>query len=94
MIIEMAGVWSDTAMVTSMKVNLKIINHMVKVFIHGLTVKFMKGSGSKDLKKAKVYGKASLVTHILVSGHKVKLMDMVFISGKMVIDMKVNGSFV
>lgn len=94
MIIEMAEAWSDIAMGTNMKVSLKIISHMVKVFTHGLMVKFMKVSGNKGLKKDKVFGKASLVTHILVSGHKVKLMGMVFISGKMVIDMKVNGNFV
>jgi hypothetical protein len=55
--------------------------------------KTTKGSGKLDLKKAKESGRASLATHILASGHKVKLMGTVYISGRTEIDTKENGNF-
>lgn len=60
---EMAEEWRDTLMVINMMVNLKITNLMAKVFILGLTERYMKASGKVDLKKAKAFGKASLETH-------------------------------
>jgi hypothetical protein len=64
MIIEMVEEWNDIVMVTNMKENLRIINQTEREFIHGLTVKFMKANGNKDLKKDKVSGKVSLEIHI------------------------------
>jgi len=64
MIIEMVEEWKDIVMVTNMKENLRIINQTEREFIHGLTVKFMKANGNKDLKKDKVSGKVSLEIHI------------------------------
>lgn len=40
------------------------------------------------------FGRVITVTHIQGSGLKIKLMAMVYMNGKMVTDMKVNGSCV
>jgi hypothetical protein len=43
---------------------------------------------------ARAYGKVFLVIHILVAGKKARLMDMVFISGKMETNTRANGKIV
>jgi hypothetical protein len=93
-IIGMEGGWNATPMVTNTKVISKIISHTAKEFIHGLMAKFTRVSGKSALKKAKVSGRAFLVTRILESGPKVKQMGMVSISGRTEIDTKENGNFV
>ena len=67
---------------------------MVKVYTHGQTEKHTTVNGNKELNTATVFGEAITVTVILVSGIKIKLMDMVSMSGRMATDMKENGSFV
>ena len=65
--------------------------HMGKVYILGLMERYMMESGRMELKMAMVYGKEYLGILIQVNGKILKQMGMVYISGKMVTDMKVNG---
>lgn len=65
---------------------------MVRESIFGLMVKFLMGSGRKDLNMDMVYGKVLKETLMLVNGNFHRLMDMGFIFGRMVIGMKENGS--
>ena len=67
---------------------------MVKASIHGQTVRFTRGSGYRDSRKATESGRGFSETPTLETGNKVKLMDMAFISGRMGIDMRVNGAIV
>jgi len=72
-------------------VSLIIIKHMEMVFTHGQMARYMTENGSMASNKEKVYGEDSKMIRTLVSGSSLKLMVTVFISGLMVIDMKVSG---
>ena len=65
--------------------------HTVKVYTHGIMVKFMMESGIKDWNMATVSGEASQETHTLVNGVILKPKDSVYIPGKTAIVMRVNG---
>lgn len=65
-----------------------------KVFTLGRMVKFMMGVGYKVLNKDMEFGEVFLMIHISVNGFNLKLMDMECIHGKMVTDMKENGTCV
>ena len=56
--------WNDILMVTSMRVSFAAINPLVKAFILGLMVKYMKENGCQVLNRAKESGKAFLVIRI------------------------------
>jgi hypothetical protein len=64
---------------------------MGKESIVGLTAKSMTVNGEMESKKDMECGRVYLETRILGSGKILKLMGMVSINGKMVIDMKVKG---
>ena len=64
---------------------------MEKVFIHGRMVKSTMANGKWDLNMGAVSGEVRMVTHTLGNGPKIKLKATVFISGKIKINMKVNG---
>jgi hypothetical protein len=64
---------------------------MVMVFTHGQMARYMTENGSMASNKEKVYGEDNKMIRTLVSGSSLKLMVTVFISGLMVIDMKVSG---
>ena len=68
-----------------------MVKLMEKVFIIGLMVRSMMVNGKKVLKMDMVCGEVYSEIAIWDNGQKVKLMDMEFINGKMVIDMKVHG---
>ena len=63
--------------------NLKVVED-----INGQTDKFMKDNGKTALSMDLVFGEVLKVILILDNGNKGRLMDMVFIHGTMVIDMK------
>lgn len=63
-------------------------------FILGKMERSMMVSGIKASSKVMVYGKVFTTIHILESGYSQKPMDMVFINGRMVIDMKASGKCV
>lgn len=65
---------------------------MAREFIYGLMEKFMMASGRKDLNMDMDYGKELKEILMLVNGNFHRHMDMGFIFGQMVIDMKENGS--
>ena len=91
---EMDGVWRDTPMVIGMRVISRMENQMAMESLRGLMGKYMKASGLWGLKKARVYGRAFLVIRTLGSGSNLRQRDTVYISGKMEIDMRVNGLIV
>lgn len=90
----MVAAWSATRTVTSMRANSKTINPTEKVFTLGSMVRSTRENGSKDSKKAKVFGKEFSETRISVSGRKARQMDTACISGKMETGTKASGSFV
>jgi hypothetical protein len=90
----MGEVWNATQMVTSMRGNSRTINRMARESTAGSMARFMMASGRVVLKRVKAYGKGFLGIHTSASGHRVKLMATVFISGRMVIDTKENGNSV
>jgi hypothetical protein len=94
MIIGMEEVWRDIVTQTNTKENLKITNHMAKVFILGSMVKFMRVNGEVVWKKGRASGRVFLEIHTSENGPRAKLMVMAYISGKMEIDTKENGGFV
>ena len=81
----------NTLMEIHMKGNLIMENLMGKEYIGGLTTRAMKESGIKVLSMDMVYGKVSMVIHILENGEIQKLRDMVYIFGRMGIGTKENG---
>lgn len=79
---------------TLTKASLKTIKLMGEVFINGRKEKFTMASGGMGKRMAMEFGKASLGIAILESGRIVKQRDMVFMFGKMEINMKENGLIV
>lgn len=73
---------------------MSIINHMVREYLLGQMVRYTMVSGCKELKTGLGSGRELWKTPILESGRIVRLKAMVFIVGRMVIDMRVNGSTV
>lgn len=94
MTIERVRGWNDTQMVINMREISIMERHMERGFIIGLMERSMMASGGMELKRAMECGEAFLGIRILDNGRIVKLMDMVYINGKMEIDMKVVGLIV
>lgn len=74
------------------KENLQIIRLMEKEFTLGKTEKFMMVNGKMERRMAMAFGEAYTVIAIQESGKTARLKAMESISGKMGINMKVNGS--
>jgi hypothetical protein len=82
----------DTPIIISTKEPFKTGKLTVKVYILGLTGKFMMENGKMESRMDMEYGKEFLEILSLVSGKIVRLMVMGCISGKMEIGMKENGA--
>jgi hypothetical protein len=78
-------------METLMRGTFKMVKQVAKVSTIGPTEKSMMASGRRESKMAMACGEEYSVTATWVSGEIVKLMAMVFISGKTEIDMKDHG---
>lgn len=65
-----------------------------KVSFIGLMVRSMMENGFQELRRGMESGKELMGTLILGNGRIVKLKDMEYTHGRMVIDMKVNGKLV
>lgn len=94
MICVQVKVLRDIQMETDMKVTFKTEKQTVRVFTPGSMARYMMENGKMELKKVMVFGKECSEILISESGRIVKLMVMVYINGKTVIDMKVNGKIV
>jgi hypothetical protein len=78
-------------MVILMRETSSMVRLTARVFIIGLMARCMMVNGRRVSKMDTECGEVYLVIVIWVNGLKVKLMDMEFISGKMVIGLKVPG---
>ena len=85
------GAWNATQTETDMKESSSTESHTAKAFTHGPMARSMKESGLVVSKKAREFGKESLVTATLGSGASQKPLVMASINGKMAIDTKENG---
>lgn len=90
----MEEAWNATPTATSTRASSRIINRMALESTAGLTARSTMASGRGDLKRGKAFGREFSGIHTSASGRRVKLMATEFISGKMAIDTKGNGSSV
>jgi hypothetical protein len=88
---DMVKAMSDIKMEIYLRVNLLIIKHMEKESINGLMVRCMMENGWQGRNMVMVSGEECMEIVTLESGKIVKLKDMEFIYGKMVINTKGNG---
>ena len=79
---------------THTRVNIKLARLVARAGIIGNQGSFTMACGFKAINRGTVSGKASKVTHTLVSGRTTSPMDSVSTSGVMATDTKENGSSV
>jgi len=87
---EVVTALSFIRMAIHIEESLRMERLMAKEFTFGRMEKYMKASGIKQLNMAQECGEDLKVTRTWANGKTIRFVDLVFIFGKMVINMKAN----